>query len=152
MILLAVSLLPLAAAPASACPYGPATTASTSGDARTVAATVDATAATHCAKSGALVGANCSYSTGSMARRVVEEGGDWSYTGTLATSEDTLESHVACPFVTTSDRAVHVVANELLEVITSNGHAAASLRLEGKTLEVDGVHYVVLTSFHVVNA
>ncbi|MDP2308382.1 MAG: hypothetical protein Q8P18_20355 [Pseudomonadota bacterium] len=119
------------------------------------AVTMDVTAASHAARGGELIGSNCSYTTGMMARRVLEEGQDWSYVGTLKASSNDLASMVAVPY-TVSDRSppasVHVIANELIEVLAVEGHIGARLSLVGKLLEVDGVRYAVLTSFKVINA
>lgn len=112
------------------------------------AATVDASAATHCARGGALMGTNCSYTTGMMARRVVEEGADWSYVGALTPSANDLESLVAAPFTAGGH---HVIANELVESLTVDGLSNVRMILGGKLLEVDGVRYVVLTSYKVIN-
>lgn len=121
----------------------------------TAAVSMDVTAASHAARAGELIGSNCSYTTGMMARRVLEEGQDWSYVGSLNTSRNDLVSMVAVPY-TASDRSwpaeVNVIANELVEVLRIDGHAGARLSLVGKLLEVDGVRYVVLTSFRVLNA
>jgi hypothetical protein len=115
-----------------------------------VATTVDATAAAHCARAGELIGSNCSYTTGMMARRVMEDGQDWSYVGGLSSSENNLGSMVAAPYTVAG--GAYVIANELLEMVTTDGDAAARLSLVGKVLEVDGVRYVVLTSFKVINS
>lgn len=141
-----VALLPSAmagpaASPASAAPTSVPTVET---------ASVDAAAASHCARTGALIGSNCSYTTGMMARRVVEEGQDWTYVGELTSSSNNLGSMVAAPY-TVAD-GFHVIANELVEVMSQEGHAQARLSLVGKLLEVDGVRYVVLTSFRVINS
>jgi hypothetical protein len=113
------------------------------------AASVDVTAASHCARGGALIGSNCSYTTGMMARRVLEEGADWSYVGALATTANDLESMVAAPFTAGGH---HVIANELVESLSSTeGLSNLRMILGGKLLEVDGVRYVVLTSYKVIN-
>jgi hypothetical protein len=128
---------------ASACPYEE--NAPTTSE----AASVDAVAATHCARSAELVGANCSYTTGMVARRVVEEGDDWAWRGELTVASNTLASQVAAPFTADGFR---VVANELVELIVDGGHGGARMSLTGKALEIEGVRYVVLTSFEVLNS
>ena len=138
------------AAPAGACPYeGTETTTRTDADGHVIVS-VPAAVAAHCARSSALVGANCSYTTGMVARRVVEEGDDWIYTGLLTVAPNTLSSHVAAPF--TAAAGDYVVANELLEALQARGSAGARLSLGGRVLEVDGVRYVVITSFEVVSS
>jgi hypothetical protein len=112
--------------------------------------TVDAADASHCARAAELLGKNCSYSTGTMARRVLEEGTDWTYSGALVAAPNNLATMVAAPF-TVAD-GVHVIANELVEVLSQGGHADDRLSVAGKLLEVDGVRYVVLTSYRVINS
>ena len=113
---------------------------------------VDEVAATHCATSTDLVGASCSYSTGLMARRVVEEGRAWTGGGPLIATEDKLDSSVAAPFVVWRDDGYRVIANELVQVLWDAGRLDGPLVLTGKWLEVDGVRYVVLTSYKVVKS
>ena len=134
---------------AAACPYDEA--AST---AQPVAnAHVDEVAATHTARAAVLVGANCSYSTGLMARRVIAEGRDWTYVGSLAASGNDLASRVATPFHTVGgDPGGFVVATEILETLVVAGYSTATLSLAGRSMEIDGIRYVVLTSFRVINA
>ncbi len=142
-----VALLPAAMAGA---PDARASGAAVAASAVPGAASVDATEASHCARAGQLIGSNCSYTTGMMARRVLEEGQEWAYVGELAASPNNLPSMVAAPY-TVSD-GFHVIANELVEMMNQEGHAQARLSLVGKLLEVDGVRYVVLTSFRVINS
>ena len=66
-----------APAVALACGGAKSSTASTSTETPTMAAAAKADA-TGCAKSASLVGANCKYTTGKMAQRVVAEGDEWS--------------------------------------------------------------------------
>ncbi len=96
---------------------------------------------TACAKRAALVGSACSYSTGMMASRVLEQGKDFSYTGTLQKADAPLASKVAAPYTIGPD-AIRVIANEVLEGADLDARATWT----GKTLEVDGVVYFVLTS------
>ena len=102
---------------------------------------------TACAKKADLVGANCSYTTGKMAQRVLEQGRAWSFTGSLASTENLLASKVAAPYSVGPEGRVKVVANEILEDLISGGLLAGRVVLEGRLLEVDGVEYAVLTSF-----
>lgn len=99
-----------------------------------------------CAKSAELVGSACSYTTGMMAQRVIAEGKPWSFSGTLARATADLESHVAAPFTVGPDR-MHVVANEILESLTASNAQSGRVSLQGRTLEVDGIKYFVLTGF-----
>lgn len=118
-----------------------------------LAAASDASAdPSSCAKKAGLVGANCSYSTGMMAQRVLEEGKPWTFTGALSPSSNTLKSKVAAPFTTGPDRAVNVVANEVVEQLVGSGASAQRVTLDGKLLEVDGVQYFVATAFRTPNA
>jgi len=113
------------------------------------AAAVDAS---HCAKKSELVGANCSYTTGLMAQRVLEEGENWSYTGTLVESSNKLESRVAAPFTVGPKDGINVVANEVVEGIVLAGAASGRLALSGKLLEVDGIRYFVATTYKAGNS
>lgn len=140
-------LLVSAASEARACPYE--TSASADGKATTLAS-VDAEAAAHCAKEASLVGQNCSYSTGMVARRVVEEGQDWAWQGSLVDARDTLPSQVAAPFA--AEAGTRVIANELVEILKNSGHVHSRLAVTGKLLDIEGVRYVVLTSFKVLNS
>jgi hypothetical protein len=98
--------------------------------------------ATRCAKKASLVGENCSYSTGMMAQRVHAEGKDTSLASVqLAKQDKMLESHVAAPYQVAD---MYVIANEVVEQISD---PSASLALSGKVLEVDGVKYLLVTSF-----
>ena len=101
-------------------------------------------AANHCAKSLKLIGANCAYTTGLMAGRVLAEGVDWSFNGALTATTNDLESRVACPY---SAADAQLVATEVLEGLVNAGGELTRSRLHGKTLELDGVRYVVLTAY-----
>lgn len=138
----------------SAALVGPSLALACGGDKAGQHAKVEATAPVNpaaCAKKAELVGANCSYSTGMMAQRVVAEGAPFTYAGRLAQAEGELASHVAAPFVVGPEK-ISVVANEVLEQLTTAGVVASRLQLEGKLLEVDGVKYFVLTGFQALNA
>ncbi|MFZ5482480.1 MAG: hypothetical protein ACOZNI_37300 [Myxococcota bacterium] len=139
----ALSLVVTLVSEASACPNEELAARSTQ------AASVDAGAASHSAKSAALIGSNCSYTTGMIARRVVDEGQDWSWRGVLADAKGDLTSQVAAPFVANGAR---IVANELVELIVDGGHGHARLAFVGKSLDIDGVRYVVITSFEVLSS
>jgi hypothetical protein len=106
----------------------------------------------HCAKMASLVGSNCSFSTGMMAQRVLDEGTPYSYAGTLTPSSNHLGSHVAAPYAIGPDGAINLVANEVIEQLTAGGNANGRVVLDGKVLEVDGVKYFVATAFHNLNS
>ncbi len=129
--------------PVFACPGAEATAAD--------AATATEAAALHTATSARLVGANCSYTTGVMASRVVKEGVDWQFTGILKDTLNNLDSHVASPFRAEGDGAF-VIATEILESLVLTGVKNRKVFLQGRVLEVDGVRYAVVTSYRVVNS
>lgn len=109
------------------------------------AADLDASA---CAKKADLVGSACSYSTGIMASRVLEQGKAFTYTGTLQASEAKLDSQVAAPY-TIGPNKIHVIANEVVEAVAD---PSARMSWSGKMLEVDGVTYFVLTTYEKASA
>jgi hypothetical protein len=115
-------------------------------------ASVEAATATKdpaaCAKKADLVGSNCSYSTGMMAQRVLAEGATYTFAGSLRGSTNQLASHVASPYVVgAADAPIHVIANEVVESLTSDGLDSSRLSIEGKLLEVDGIKYLVVTEY-----
>jgi len=109
------------------------------------AAALDAAA---CAKKASLVGSACSYTTGMMASRVLEQGKVFSYTGTLKAVEGGLESQVAAPYLI-GPSGIRVIANEVVESVTQPD---ARMTWSGKVLEVDGVEYFVLTGYEKASA
>lgn len=106
---------------------------------------------TACAHKADLVGGACAYTTGMMAQRVLTDGHPWTYAGSLTKFDGSLDSHVAAAFTVGPDN-VYVVANEVLESLTKTGAQSDRVSLEGRTLEIDGVRYFVLTSFSVGNS
>ena len=122
-----------------ACPGKESTAATETTDAE--ATSVADAEATKCARKADLVGSNCSYSTGMMAQRVHADGRDVTLTAELAKSATKLESHVAAPFVANGE--FHVIANEVLDSVDP----AKKLTVRGKSLEVDGIKYLLITSF-----
>lgn len=107
---------------------------------------------TACAKKPHLVGANCSYTTGMMAQRVLAEGMPWNFTGRLSESDNNLDSHVAAPYTVGPEGKVNIVATEILEALIDEDLQDQRVTLDGMRLEVDGVTYFVLTSFSVPNS
>ena len=133
-----ISAFALAPSIASACPgKDDSTTASMKSH------KVDASA---CAKKAALIGGSCSYSTGMMLSRVIEQGKSFAYTGMLQQADKPLLNQVAAPFQVGPDQ-FRVIANEVVETAALDER----LNLTGKVLEVDGVTYFVVTSFEKAN-
>ncbi len=145
---LTVGILALAPSLAFAC-GGTKTAAADATEAHTAHADIDPT---HCAKKDGLVGANCSYSTGMMAQRVLEEGQPYTFTGSLAQAKNDLDSKVAAPFAIGPDAAINVVANAVLEDLIEHEQAKTRLEMTGRLLEVDGVQYFVATAFEAINS
>ncbi len=114
----------------------------------TPGATTAAVDPAHCAKNAGLVGSNCSFSTGMMAQRVLDEGAVYTFTGMLTASANQLASHVAAPWTIGPEGGVHVVANEVVEPLQAAGRVA----LEGRVLEVDGIRYFVVTKASILNS
>ena len=114
----------------------------TSGEITTAAVAPAADAdPTGCAKTAALVGSNCAYSTGMMAQKVHVTGVQQSLTGVLSASSAKLDSHVAAPYTVDG---MYVIANEIVDQISD---PSKTLAMTGKSLEVDGVKYFLVTGF-----
>jgi hypothetical protein len=137
---------------ALACGGAKGTLASTTGGSPATHAQIADKDPTACATKAHLVGANCSYTTGMMAQRVLAEGDPWNYTGRILESENNLESHVAAPFTAGPEGKINVVATEVLEALTDEDLQDQRVTLDGMRLEVDGVTYFVVTSFSVPNS
>lgn len=112
---------------------------------------VPAEVAAHGATDAALLRASCSFATGVMARRVVEEGADWAAVTRLVPAPDVLENHVAAPFAVEGDPGLRVVATEVLQLLSEGKRLAVPLALAGRVLEVGEVRYLVLTAYREVN-
>jgi len=107
---------------------------------------------THCAKRVELTGANCSFSTGLMAQRVLDEGKPYTFTGVLSPSRRELPSRVAAPYLVGPSQDVHVVANEVVEALVATVGESGRVTLLGRVLEVDGIRYFVATRFEDTNS
>lgn len=107
---------------------------------------------THCAKKAELVGSNCSYTTGMMAQRVLEEGKSWSYTGSLSAATNDLESNVAAPYTVGPEGAINIIANEVVERLIEAKGDTKRVALTGKLLDVDGTTYFVATDIQEANS
>lgn len=107
---------------------------------------------THCAKRAELMGANCSFSTGLMAQRVLDQGRPYTYTGRLVSSSRELGSRVAVPFLIGPHNDIHVVANEVVEALVKSVGETSRVTLMGRVLEVDGIRYFVATRFEDTNS
>lgn len=141
------ALVTISVAPGVAHACGGAPTQTAAADTEVTAVAVAGVNPTHCAKKAELVGSNCSYSTGMMAQRVLEQGKPYTFTGSLAASEGELKSRVAAPFRIGPENELHVIANEVVESLVATGAQEKRLTLSGRVLEVDGVQYFVATTF-----
>ncbi len=103
--------------------------------------------ASSCARKAELVGSACSYTTGMMAQRVISEGAEFAFTGTLTPSDNALDSRVAAPY-TLAQGALHVVANQVIENMPSNER----VNLIGRRMNVNGTDYFVVESFSVASS
>ncbi len=104
---------------------------------------IDLEAAAHCARSQTLVGDACSFMTGMTARRVLDEGVPWTWAGAL--TPRTIEGEIAAPFGAAGEE--RVLATELVESLVTAQHAASLCLFIGRSLEIDGVTWVVLTAY-----
>jgi hypothetical protein len=144
---LVVGTLLIAPGLAFACGGKKSSDSHTDCDTATAAAAAAADPA-HCARKAELVGSkNCSYTTGMMAQRVLDDGAPYTYVGRLSVSDNTLESRVAAPFTLgPEDDRIHVVANEVIDLLEQHGATQRRVDLQGKVLEVDGITYFVATA------
>jgi hypothetical protein len=119
---------------------------------RTEGKKVVANDATHCARSDGVIGAHCSYATGIMARRIMEQGQDAQLTGTLVEISEDVPGGVSAPFRLEDDPKSRVLANELIEQMVRTNHIGQAVEVDAKELDVDGIHYYVLTAYEVPNS
>jgi hypothetical protein len=144
LLIPALSALALFAGHGEACPYDAA--ADEAGP--TAALQVEAAAAEHPAHGADLLGANCPFATALMARKVMEEGRDWTWQGQLGISMARSSNRVAAPYEARDGRLrAWLVATEALETLIAAGHESSTLELQGRLLTTDGVSYAVITSF-----
>lgn len=113
---------------------------------RSVGPRVEAVDPTSPARSGAMLGAACSFRTSTVARQVMAEGADYAYVGSLQRTAAS-QGDVACPFRVGAQAETCVVASELVEHLAAEGVDGLALSLEGRIMEIDGVRYVVLTAY-----
>ena len=113
---------------------------------RVVGHRVEAIDPTSPARSGAMLGSACSYRTATIARRVMAQGADYAYVGSLQSNTEA-QGEVACPFRVGGQLKTCVVASELVEHLAGETVESEALSLEGRILEIDGVRYVVLTAY-----
>jgi hypothetical protein len=99
------------------------------------------------ARSADLIGPNCAYTTGLVARRTLDEGQPWTYAGRLVPADTVLPSKVAAPYAVGPEQRVRVVANEVLEDIAAGGAPPPRVHLEGRLLEIEEVTYFVVTGW-----
>lgn len=141
-------LLAALSPPARACPYEETVAVAQADEVQ-----VSESAAMHAAHSAAILGPNPAWTTGLMARRVVEDGRDWSFTGQIVPTTNDLPSQVSAPYRTQVNLGAMLVGTELLENLVLGGHASSTLKLAGRSLKgEDGVLYVVLTWYQVINS
>lgn len=98
-------------------------------------------------RSAALLGAADGFRTGQLVRRVLAEGTAYTYSGRVRKVDPATPARVACPFRAGEGEGSCIVATELVERLADSGRSGDELSLEGRYLEVDGVRYVVLTSY-----
>lgn len=111
-----------------------------------VPASVPAESAWHAARRPELLGASCAASTGMAARRVVEEGVDWRQQGVLDLALDNVDAQISAPFLVRGSGS-RIIATSLTDQIAQNRLTGRSLVLVGRSLDVEGVVYVVLTEY-----
>ena len=119
---------------------------------RTEGKKVVANDASHCAHSDGVIGAHCSYATGVMARRVLEQGEDTELVATLLDVDEDVPGGVSAPYRFAEDPKSRVIANELIEQMVRTNRIGRPLEVDARELDVDGVRYYVLTAYEVPNS
>jgi len=119
---------------------------------RTEGKKVVANDAAHCARSDGVIGAHCSYATGVMARRVLEQGEDTELVATLLEVDDDVPGGVSAPYRLAEDPKSRVIANELIEQMVRTNRIGHPIEVDARELDVDGVRYYVLTAYEVPNS
>jgi len=133
---------------ARACPYAETVVVAMADEVQ-----VTEQAAAHPAHGADILGPNPMWTTGLMARRVMMDGRDWSFTGQIIATGNDLPSRVATPYRTQANDGAMLVGTELLENLVLGGHAGATLKLAGRSLKGDdGIVYVVITWYQVINS
>lgn len=100
----------------------------------------------HAARRPELLGASCAASTGMAARRVVEEGTEWTANAVLEPSADNMDIQVSAPFQVRGT-STKVVATAMADQVVQNRLLGRNLVLVGRSLDLGGVTYVVLMSY-----
>jgi hypothetical protein len=119
---------------------------------RTEGKKVVANDATHCARADGVIGAHCSYATGVMARRIIEQGEETTMTATLLQIDEDVPGGVSAPYRLEEDPKSRVIANELIEQMVRSNRIGQPVEVEARELDVDGVRYYVLTAYEVPNS
>ena len=119
---------------------------------RTEGKKVVANDAAHCAHSDGVIGAHCSYATGVMARRILEQGEDTELVATLLEVDDDVPGGVSAPYRLAEDPKSRVIANELIEQMVRTNRIGRPIEVDARELDVDGVRYYVLTAYEVPNS
>ena len=119
---------------------------------RTEGKKVVANDAAHCARSDGVIGAHCSYATGVMARRVLEQGEDTELVATLVEVDEDVPGGVSAPYRLADDPKSRVIANELIEQMVRTNRIGRPVEVDARELEIDGTHYYVLTAYEVPNS
>lgn len=100
--------------------------------------------ATRCGRDVPLHTESCSYSTGNLARRAVEEGLPWQQTTALEAVSSPPNPMVFTPVLANPQDPSYLIGTAFLERVTAAFPLDNPLLLSGRSLEVDGVRFVVL--------
>jgi hypothetical protein len=117
------------------------------------AGTIQAAVAHHAARRSGLLGAGDAFSTSLAARRVLREGREWTWVGSLRPAGSQPGDEVAAPYLAPeADAGPLVLATELLELALNSGVLSRRVSLAGRVLEVDGQALAVVTSYRVMSS